>query len=68
MSFRGESGKTTGYYVPKALEGKVREGVAAWKQLKGVLGELAERNRQRLWGQGKRRRDGSSEGRSAKRL
>ena len=30
VSYRGEKGKTTGYYVPKAAEEATREGVAAW--------------------------------------
>src|SRR5207253_87884 len=31
VSYRGEKGKTTGYYVPKAAEEATREGVAAWQ-------------------------------------
>jgi len=48
VSFRGPDG-TTGYYVPQALAEPMREGVAAWQELQGVLRELAELNRQRLW-------------------
>jgi hypothetical protein len=70
VSFRGESGKTTGYYVPAALEGRVRAGLASWKELKDLLAELAERNRERLVvaSGGKRRKDGSSRVPAAKRL
>src|SRR6266540_5575365 len=49
VSFRGEEGKTTGCYVPKALEREMREGAEAWGRLEKVLRELAERNRRRLW-------------------
>jgi len=33
VSYRGEKGKTTGYYVPKGAEEATREGVAAWQQM-----------------------------------
>jgi len=63
VSFRGPNG-TTGYYVPQALAEPMRAGVAAWQELQGVLRELAELNRQRLWARkptrGPRRSDGSS--------
>jgi hypothetical protein len=49
MSFRGEDGKTTGYYVPQSLAEDVRAGVAAWRDLQDLLKELAEANRKRLW-------------------
>jgi hypothetical protein len=42
VSFRGEEGKTTGFYVPKALEKGMRDGVDAWKRLEEVLRELAD--------------------------
>ena len=47
VSYRGEQGKTTGYYVPKAAERATRQGVAAWQQLQQCLRELAELNKQR---------------------
>jgi len=71
VSFRGAAG-TTGYYVPQALAESMREGVAAWQELQGVLRELAELNRQRLWAaqaaRGPRRSHGSSSARATKRL
>jgi len=64
VSFRGPDGTTTGYYVPQSLAQRMREEVAAWQELQGVLRELAELNRQRLWARraarGPRRSDGSS--------
>jgi hypothetical protein len=45
MSYRGEHGKTTGYYVPKAAEENIREGIEAWKQLQQELRTLAEQNK-----------------------
>ena len=47
ISYRGENGKTTGYYVPKGAEGATREGVAAWGKLQECLRELAEINKER---------------------
>src|SRR5437016_7001292 len=47
VSYRGEKGKTTGYYVPKAAEEATREGVAAWQQMQQCLRELAELNKER---------------------
>ena len=63
VSFRGPDG-TTGYDVPQALAKPLRQGVAAWQELQGVLREMAELNRQRLWARkaarGPRRSRGSS--------
>lgn len=47
ISYRGEKGKTTGYYVPKGAEVATREGVAAWQELQACLRELAELNKER---------------------
>jgi hypothetical protein len=47
VSYRGEKGKTTGYYVPKAAEKATRQGIAAWQKLQECLRELAELNKQR---------------------
>jgi hypothetical protein len=47
VSYRGEQGKTTGYYVPKGAEGSTRQGVAAWQQMQQRLRELAELNKER---------------------
>src|SRR5512139_660047 len=49
VSFRGEEGKTTGYYVPQPLGEAVRDGVEAWRQFQARARELAELNRERLW-------------------
>jgi hypothetical protein len=47
VSYRGEKGKTTGYYVPKEAEEATRAGVAAWQQMQQYLRELAELNKER---------------------
>ena len=47
ISYRGEKGKTTGYYVPQGAEQVTREGVAAWQKLQACLRELAELNKER---------------------
>jgi hypothetical protein len=46
VSYRGEKGKTTGYYVPQGAEKATREGVAAWQRLQECLRELAELNKE----------------------
>jgi hypothetical protein len=46
VSYRGEEGKTTGYYVLKAAEEDIRAGVAAWQKLQQCLRELAELNKE----------------------
>ena len=48
VSYRGDEGKTTGYYVPKAAQAAVREGVVAWQMLQERLRELAELNKDRI--------------------
>jgi hypothetical protein len=48
VSYRGETGKTTGYYVPVAAQDAVREGIAAWRELQDNLRELAELNKQEV--------------------
>ena len=47
ISYRGENGKTTGYYVPQGAEEATQEGVAAWQKLQTCLRELAELNKER---------------------
>jgi hypothetical protein len=47
VSYRGATGKTTGYYVPKGAEEATRHGVAAWQRLQQCLRELAELNKER---------------------
>jgi len=46
VSCRGDSGKTTGYYVPKAAHDDIRAGIDAWRALKEVLRELAGLNKE----------------------
>lgn len=48
VSYRGDKGKTTGYYVPKAIQQEVREGIESWSQLQDQLRQLAQLNRERL--------------------
>jgi hypothetical protein len=47
ISYRGEKGKTTGYYVPKGAEEATRGGVVAWQELQECLRQLAEMNKER---------------------
>jgi len=56
ISYRGAAGKTTGYYVPAAAQGPIREGVAAWQLLQERLRDLADLNKQRIVDAAKSRR------------
>jgi Family of unknown function (DUF6788) len=47
ISYRGASGKTTGYYVPKAAEASIRRGVEAWASLQECMHQLAALNKER---------------------
>src|SRR3984957_9237505 len=47
VSYRGEKGKTTGYYVPKAAEVATREGVAGWQTNQQSLPQPAKFNKER---------------------
>jgi hypothetical protein len=48
ISYRGKTGKTTGYYIPQAAEPQIRQAVQAWSQLQDRLRELADLNKERL--------------------
>jgi hypothetical protein len=48
ISYRGASGKTTGYYVPKAAEAQIRDGVAAWAKLQSLIDAMAALNKERI--------------------
>ncbi len=56
ISYRGESGKTTGYHVPPALADTVRDGVAAWQRFQQVARTLADVNRESAWRRQAKRR------------
>ena len=62
ISYRGEKGKTTGYYVPKGAEEATREGVAAWQKLQECLRELAELNKDRNLGHAREAESRRSDG------
>jgi len=47
VSYRGEKGKTTGYYVPKGAEEAARQGIEAWQEMQQGLRQLAELNKDR---------------------
>src|SRR6266496_827537 len=48
VSYRGDKGKTTGYYVPKAIQAEVRQSIKAWGELQENLGRLAQINKEQL--------------------
>ena len=48
MSYRDRAArKTTGYYVPRAAQQELLDGIAAWQELQHRLRELAELNKER---------------------
>ena len=46
VNYKGEDGRTTGYYVPQTLHERVQEGLAAWREFYALSKEIAEINRQ----------------------
>jgi hypothetical protein len=56
ISYRGRSGKTTGYHVPRGLEERVKEAVSAWHRFQEIAREIAELNREQEWSRHRQRR------------
>lgn len=56
VTFRGDEGKTKGYYVPKPAHERMRQSIDAWHELQGVLRELAEMNKEQLLAAAKERK------------
>src|SRR6267378_4200043 len=48
ISYCGNTGKTTGYYVPQNAEAQIRHGLDAWSELQDRLRELAALNKERI--------------------
>src|ERR1700756_629095 len=48
LSYLGNTGKTTGYYVPQNAAAQIRHGVDAWSELQERLRELAALNKERI--------------------
>lgn len=48
LSYRGPAGKTTGYYVPEAAHGAVRQGVEAWATVQACLRQLGIANKEQV--------------------
>src|SRR5882672_1660010 len=48
VSYSGSAGKTTGYYVPKAIASQIRIGVQAWSRLQKNLRRLALLNKKQI--------------------
>ena len=46
VSYRGEHGRTTGYYVRKALQKTVLDGLAAWKEFHELAKRMAQLNKE----------------------
>ena len=44
VNYKGEHGRSTGYYVPKALHERVRGGLDAWRQFQSVAKRVAQLN------------------------
>jgi hypothetical protein len=55
VSYRGAKGKTTGYYVPKAVQEEVRASIDAWHRLQDTLLQISALNKERLL-EGRRRK------------
>ena len=48
ISYRGDEGKTSGYYVPKAAQEAIRRGVNAWEKMQALLRQLATLNKEEI--------------------
>jgi hypothetical protein len=46
VSYKGEHGRTTGYYVPTAMHDRVRRGLEAWSQFHEHAKQLAQLNKE----------------------
>jgi hypothetical protein len=46
VNYKGETGRTTGYYVPKAFQQRVRNGLEAWKQFQSLAKQIAQLNKE----------------------
>jgi hypothetical protein len=46
VNYKGQDGRTTGYYVRKALVERVTEGIAARKEMRTLLRDLAHLNKE----------------------
>jgi len=57
ISYRGDVGKTTGYYVPQVAQQDFRNGVTAWQTLQQRLRELAELTREEILTHARQRRE-----------
>jgi len=44
VNYKGENGRTTGYYVPQALHERVRHGLEAWREFQVLAKEVAQLN------------------------
>jgi hypothetical protein len=56
VSYRGDQGKTAGYYVPQTAQAEIRAGVVAWQTLQQHLREMAELTKDRILAAAKERR------------
>lgn len=46
VNYKGENGRTTGYYVPQALRETVRDGLASWKEFQALAKEIGHLNKE----------------------
>lgn len=44
VNYKDEHGRTTGYYVPKALQERVSAGLKAWREFQTLAKHLAQLN------------------------
>jgi hypothetical protein len=58
VNYKGEDGRTTGYYVPQVLHERVQRGLAAWREFHALGKEIAALNREIMGAErsGKKRR------------
>lgn len=59
LKYRSAEGRSTGMYVPREYEGKVRRAVEAWEQMWQTMVALGHGNRERLRREMRGRRKGN---------
>ena len=48
VNYKGDDGRSTGYYVPVALHDQVRQGLEAWKAFQAQAKKVAQLNKKIL--------------------
>lgn len=59
VNYKGDTGRTTGYYVPVALQQRVRAGLESWRELQALVKQIAQLNKEIMDAERPKRRPSS---------